>query len=68
MLLKRLDFMRGFKSKIFSFATAAAVLLNSVVFARAEGAGPNLIRDAEIEGLMRLYSKPIFKADRKSVV
>ena len=62
MLLKRLDFMRGFKSKIFSYATAATVLLNSVVFARAEGAGPNLIRDAEIEGLMRLYSKPIFKA------
>jgi predicted Zn-dependent protease len=24
--------------------------------------GPNLIRDAEIEGLMRLYAKPIFKA------
>ncbi len=24
--------------------------------------GPNLIRDAEIEGLLRLYSKPIFKA------
>lgn len=24
--------------------------------------GPNLIRDAEIEGLLRLYSRPIFKA------
>ncbi len=31
---------------------------------RQERSGPNLIRDAEIEGLLRQYSKPIFKVAR----
>ena len=30
----------------------------------AKGPGPSLIRDAEIEGLLRQYSRPIFKAAR----
>jgi predicted Zn-dependent protease len=29
---------------------------------KQQQSGPNLIRDAEIEGLLRLYSRPIFKA------
>ena len=40
---------------------AASILATSFA-ANARADGPNLIRDAEIEGLMRLYSKPIFKA------
>ena len=40
---------------------ASLLLLNIHIDARAQE-GPNLIRDAEIEGLMRLYAKPIFKA------
>lgn len=49
-----------------SFKLARSILAASVVFsgftADAWAANPNLIRDAEIESLMRLYSKPIFKA------
>jgi predicted Zn-dependent protease len=36
-------------------------LLSSTVCSKGNG-GPHLIRDAEIEGLLRYYSKPIFKA------
>ena len=32
--------------------------------ARPQAAGPSLIRDAEIEGLLRQFSRPIFKAAR----
>ena len=32
------------------------------VLAQKKGKGPSLIRDAEIESLMRLYTKPIFQA------
>jgi predicted Zn-dependent protease len=50
----------------FMFKLARSILAASVAFsalsASARADGPNLIRDAEIEGLMRLYSKPIFKA------
>ena len=50
----------------FTFKLARSVLAASVLFSslslEARADGPNLIRDAEIEGLMRLYSKPIFKA------
>ena len=31
-------------------------------YAAAPDAGPNIIRDAEIEGLMRLYTRPVFLA------
>src|SRR6188508_1538197 len=43
-----------------------AVLIFAVsqlpISAFAQEAAPKLIRDAEIEGLMRLYTKPIFQA------
>ncbi len=40
---------------------AASIFVSAFAgYARADG--PNLIRDAEIEGLLRLYSKPIFRA------
>jgi predicted Zn-dependent protease len=50
----------------FTFKLARSMLAASVLFSAltitARADGPNLIRDAEIEGLMRLYSRPIFKA------
>ncbi len=49
-----------------TFKLARSILAASVIFSSLAGDaradGPNLIRDAEIEGLMRLYSRPIFKA------
>jgi predicted Zn-dependent protease len=53
--------MRSFR-KILSTSVLAALLLLSINLKAHAADGPNLIRDAEIEGLMRLYSKPIFKA------
>jgi predicted Zn-dependent protease len=46
--------------RIFNAIIALALAFAMVAPAYAEG--PSLIRDAEIEGLMRLYTKPIFKA------
>lgn len=48
-------------------ALAAVVALTSLApasaqTARRKGNAPTLIRDAEIEGLMRLYARPVFKA------
>lgn len=40
----------------------AAASLIEPAFAQKKGKGPSLIRDAEIESLMRLYTKPIFRA------
>jgi predicted Zn-dependent protease len=45
--------------RIFNAIIALALAFAMVAPAYAEG--PSLIRDAEIEGLMRLYTKPIFK-------
>ena len=53
--------MRSFR-KILSTSVSAALLLLCVNMQVHAADGPNLIRDAEIEGLMRLYSRPIFKA------
>ena len=53
--------MRSLK-KVLSGCVAAAILLMHLPVAAHAQQGPNLIRDAEIEGLMRLYAKPIFKA------
>jgi predicted Zn-dependent protease len=39
-----------------------ALLSASVTPAFAQSKGPRLLRDAEIEGLLRIYAKPIFKA------
>jgi predicted Zn-dependent protease len=60
-------------SKPFRIILAAALALSLAVpptLAKSRKAppqqqsGPNLIRDAEIEGLLRQYSRPIFKAAR----
>ena len=40
---------------------AMLVCLNTAA-SLAQSSGPRIIRDAEIEGLMRLYTRPIFKA------
>ena len=53
--------MRSFRN-ILSVSVSAALLLLSANLPTRAADGPNLIRDAEIEGLMRLYSRPIFKA------
>jgi predicted Zn-dependent protease len=53
--------MRSFRKYLTGRVTAALLLLSVSIPAHAAD-GQNLIRDAEIEGLMRLYSKPIFKA------
>jgi predicted Zn-dependent protease len=39
-----------------------ALLSASISPAFAQSKGPRLLRDAEIEGLLRIYAKPIFKA------
>ncbi len=41
---------------------AALLLFEGSAPALSQSSGPRLIRDAEIEGLMRLYTRPIFKA------
>ncbi len=48
-------------SKTFSALLISLGLVSAPLVA-APRQGPNLIRDAEIEGLLRMYSKPIFKA------
>jgi predicted Zn-dependent protease len=51
--------MRVFKTLSALFLSLS--LLSGTVAAEPSR-GPNLIRDAEIEGLLRMYAKPIFKA------
>ena len=46
--------------RIFNAIAGLALAIATVAPAQADE--PSLIRDAEIEGLMRLYTKPIFKA------
>ncbi|MFZ1813031.1 MAG: M48 family metalloprotease [Rhizobiaceae bacterium] len=41
---------------------AIGLLCQSVVLAQAQRSGPNLVRDAEIEALLRDYTLPIFRA------
>jgi predicted Zn-dependent protease len=57
--------MRLFR-KLLTLAVAAVFAVQAgalaPAFAQTKRAGPQIIRDAEIEGLMRLYSRPIFKA------
>jgi predicted Zn-dependent protease len=48
--------------KFFNVVLALSILGASALAKDAPKQGPNLIRDAEIEGLLRLYSRPIFKA------
>lgn len=49
-------------NRMAAIAVAALLLLAGSALALAQSSGPRLIRDAEIEGLMRLYTRPIFKA------
>ncbi len=48
--------------RLLSLVCAVAVLASSVTVPVAQAQSLSLIRDAEIEGLMRLYTRPIFKA------
>jgi predicted Zn-dependent protease len=47
--------------KAFSLAMALTAILHSSQPAAAQSKGVPLIRDAEIENLMRIYTRPIFK-------
>lgn len=57
-------------TRVFRMMTAALLaalialtgLGDAVAAAKKKPSGPPLIRDAEIEGLLRLYTKPIFQA------
>src|SRR6476661_6163468 len=42
--------------------SVACTSLSGPAFADSDRKGPSLIRDAEIESLIRLYTKPIFQA------
>jgi predicted Zn-dependent protease len=57
---------RSISRRIMAAAAALALVLQAISPSMAQTArrnsGPSLIRDAEIEGLMRLYTKPIFRA------
>jgi predicted Zn-dependent protease len=48
--------------KVLALAASLSVLGAHQVYAASKPKAPPLIRDAEIEGLLRLYTKPIFKA------
>lgn len=57
--------MRLFRKFITLMLSVSLLAIQGAVFVSAKETkrrGPNLIRDAEIEGLLRLYSRPIFKA------
>jgi predicted Zn-dependent protease len=57
--------MMRLTQKLISSLLSAVLLAAQGIVADAKDKGPrgpSLIRDAEIEGLLRLYSKPIFKA------
>ena len=49
-------------NRMAAIAVAALLLLAVSSPASSQSSGSRLIRDAEIEGLMRLYTRPIFKA------
>jgi predicted Zn-dependent protease len=64
--IRRVFKVRSFRRFISGFL-AASIFVVTGLAAEARGNkqqddGPNLIRDAEIEGLLRQFSKPIFKA------
>ncbi len=53
--------MHRLASRAAKIAVAASLVFQGTVPALAQGASIPLIRDAEIESLMRIYSRPIFK-------
>lgn len=54
--------IRETAKRLLCLLCTIAVLASSVVIPTAQARGLPLIRDAEIEGLMRLYTRPVFKA------
>lgn len=54
--------IRNSLKRLLSLLCAVAVLASSIAVPVAQAQRLPLIRDAEIEGLMRLYTKPIFRA------
>ena len=62
MMDRVIEFLR----QLAAVVLAAVLMCVSIASAQAQtangGAAPRLIRDAEIEGLLRLYMRPIFKA------
>jgi predicted Zn-dependent protease len=54
--------LRRILTPLLAVVLAAATALPLPAIAETRGPGLPLIRDAEIEGLMRLYTRPIFKA------
>ena len=53
---------RRISAAVFAVLLAAASATGTMAQVPTKSPGPRLIRDAEIEGLMRLYTKPVFKA------
>src|SRR5687767_10971169 len=53
--------MHRFAAHAAKIALAAGLMAQSVLPAKAQGANIPLIGDAEIESLMRIYSRPMFK-------
>jgi predicted Zn-dependent protease len=51
-----------FRRLFICFLMLAVAAVSPVAAAQKKSAGPAFIRDAEIEGLLRLYARPIFKA------
>ena len=49
-------------SRMAAMVLAAMLVCANTAASLAQSSGPRIIRDAEIEGLMRLYTRPIFKA------
>ncbi len=54
--------VRETAKRLLSLLCAVAIFAGSIAVPVAQAQSLPLIRDAEIEGLMRLYSRPIFKA------
>jgi predicted Zn-dependent protease len=61
--LSNLRLLRGLLAVALLFATIATPA-EAQRKKQEKSTGPNLIRDAEIEGLLRQYSRPIFKVAR----
>jgi predicted Zn-dependent protease len=53
---------RGSASKLTALLTAAALVLAPVAASAQENKGPALLRDTEIEQLLREYTRPILRA------
>jgi len=54
--------LKNIFNRLISVVCAACLLASSIAIPQVQAAGLPLIRDAEIEGLMRIYTRPIFRA------